>query len=111
MIMRTLFRAIPGTSIMAIAGVVLSAGTPAPAQAQTGCDSRASIVDQLRDDYREAPVAYGLEQSGSVVEVLISENGQSWTVLITRPDGITCIAAAGQHWQEVESAPIGETES
>ena len=40
----------------------------------------------------------------STVEVFVSENGSSWTIVLTRPDGWSCIVAVGQHWESLPGA-------
>lgn len=97
-----------GAALAAIFAVGVSVN---PAHARTGCDSRATIIDGLKDVFQETPVAVGMEQSGNVVELLRARDGTSWTLVITRPDGISCIAAAGEHWNEIEQARSTEVPS
>ncbi len=56
--------------------------------------------------YSEIPVAMGLASNGGVIEVLASENG-SWTLLVTMPDGTSCVLAAGESWEALPSALAG----
>jgi len=49
--------------------------------------------------YRESPVAVGLASNGKLLEVLTSEDGSTWTILLTSPNGISCLFAAGSSWQ------------
>jgi hypothetical protein len=35
-----------------------------------------------------------------MVELFVSSAG-SWTMLVTRPNGIACVAAAGQGWADL----------
>ncbi len=86
-------------------GITALAVPYVPATAQSLCADRPSMLEQLRDGYDERPRARGLESQGQLVEILVSPEGQSWTVLLTRPDGITCIAASGRHWQMMPSVP------
>ncbi len=88
----------------ALAGIAVTVCGPAPADgsglAQAGCGQRAAMVDRLSEDFGEHPTAFGLADFGHVVEVLVSADGGTWTILVTRSDGVSCIAAAGRHWQE-----------
>jgi len=77
-----------------------------PATAQGFCVERPSMLERLREGYDERPITQGLESQGCLVEVLTSPEGQTWTVLLTRPDGITCVAASGRYWQVVP--PVAE---
>jgi hypothetical protein len=81
-----------------------TAALPATAQQTPSCTKRPEIVGQLAKQYSEAPVAIGLSSSGGVVEVLSSKKNKSWTMIITMPDGNTCLMAAGEHWETVKTA-------
>jgi hypothetical protein len=74
--------------------------TPAPAAAQGVCGERTKILKQLQQGYEEQPVGMGLAANGAVLEVLTSEAG-SWTILVTLPQGATCILATGESWEEL----------
>ncbi len=74
-----------------------------PAHAQSNCDNRTSLIAKLDRNFGEQPIAVGLATTGNLLEVLISADG-TWTILITSPDGLTCIAAAGEHWQTLKTA-------
>jgi hypothetical protein len=77
------------------------------AHAQVNCDARKSLLAKLDTGYDEQPVASGVASSGNLVELLISSGG-TWTILITNPNGITCIAAVGEDWQDVKPKIPGE---
>ena len=36
----------------------------------------------------------------AVVEIYSSEETGTWTILMTRPDGMSCLLAAGQRWEQ-----------
>lgn len=97
--MKTLTVTLCGTILAAaILTTTLAAG---PAQAATNhpaCADRATLLGQLARLYSEAPVNMGLTNVGSVLELLTSTEG-TWTILVTTPDGITCMAAAGANWE------------
>ena len=46
----------------------------------------------------------GLESNGRLFEVFATDDGSTWTMVITTPDGASCVVAAGLEWQ----APEGE---
>ncbi|MDX1423002.1 MAG: hypothetical protein R3322_07675 [Kiloniellales bacterium] len=77
-------------------GLVLASSA---ALAQVPCGERAKIVGWLGVNYKEAPVATGVSNKGALVEVLSSVDGETWTIIITKPDGISCIVDTGQAWQ------------
>ena len=73
----------------------------APAMAETACNERATLIEQLDSRYAEAPVAMGLASNGSLIEILTSGSGTTWTILMTMPDGTACLIAAGQEWETI----------
>lgn len=78
----------------------------ASAQSQAVCGERNSLLQQLNGKYKESPVSMGLAASGSVVEVTKSETG-TWTILLTNPAGLTCLMAAGEHWEILKQKKAG----
>jgi hypothetical protein len=89
-----------------LASVAFGGGS---AHAQSNCEVRRSLIAKLDKSFGEHPVAIGLASTGNLLEVLISSDG-TWTILITNPDGFTCIAAAGEHWQTLKKKEsAGET--
>lgn len=73
---------------------------PAAAQ-QPACTKRGDVVAHLSKKYSEAPVAMGLANNGGVIEVLSSKTGESWTIIITMPNGTACMIAAGENWEAI----------
>jgi len=41
----------------------------------------------------------GLANNGGVVQILSSLSGTSWTIILTMPNGVTCMIAAGENWE------------
>ena len=81
---------------------VLAFSTPAGTAedvATTTCESRDAVLKFLNTKYSEAPVAMGVAKNGGLVEVLTSGAGSTFTIIITRPNGTTCMVAAGQGWE------------
>ena len=71
------------------------------AQADTlRCAPHADMLSVLAKQYGETPQAIGLISGTTVLEVLSSKAG-SFTILVTRADGMACILAAGQDSEEV----------
>ena len=59
------------------------------------CSTRADITMQLSEKYAEVPVALGVANSGGVMEVLSAPNGKTWTLILTMPNGQSCMIMAG----------------
>ncbi len=74
--------------------------TAMPANAQAMCGPRARIIELLETRYQEKASAIGLAGNGGVVELYTSEKG-SWTLLLTQPNGISCLIAAGGDWHDI----------
>ena len=73
---------------------------PATAQQHLlSCANRAEMVKVLSSRYREEPRAIGLANQSAVIEVFTSKAG-TWTILLTKPDGASCIVGAGDNWEE-----------
>jgi hypothetical protein len=41
-----------------------------------------------------------MHEDQAVIEVYSSEETGTWTILVTRPDGTSCLLAAGQRWEQ-----------
>ena len=79
---------------------LLAALTPATLHAQTNCAARDTVVEKLATGYGEAFAGGGLQSATSVFEVWFSEEKGTWTILMTRADGVSCIMASGTNWRE-----------
>ena len=77
--------------------------TPFPAIAQTQqCDQRTKVIGHLARKYQEVPVAIGVTTSGGIVEVLTTGDGSTWTIILSSPNGTSCLVAAGEGWRNLE---------
>ena len=87
---------------LALAALALLLAWPLTARAQGGpCLPRADAIAKLKLHYQEQQVGIGVTARGSsLVELYVSERG-TWTILMTRADGISCIAAAGENWSPI----------
>lgn len=72
-----------------------------PGQAAMPCHDAAEIAKQLSSKYEEAPVAFGLQSNGNLLQVYASEEKGTWTVVSTTPNGTSCIVAAGEKWHSL----------
>jgi hypothetical protein len=82
-----------------------------PAMAQSpACLPRAALVKSLETIHGEYLTGGGLQNASHVLEVWSSDKTGSFTVFITRADGLSCIVATGQNWHtNVLKAPNGVT--
>lgn len=87
--------------LAAIALIVPFAATAAGAVEP--CAGRSDLAALLKDNFGEILVAQGLSSKGHLVEVFVSPAG-SWTILLSRSDGLSCIVDAGEPWVTAASA-------
>lgn len=85
----------------------LLAGAAPAAAAQEICGTRADLLKELTQRYSEAPVAVGLANSGALVEILTNDNGATWSIMVSQPNGTSCLVAAGKEWQELKPDVVG----
>ena len=84
------------------AGLVLgSAALAPPVHAQAACNTRDVVVERLEGKYSEVVAARGLQSAQQMIEVFASPETGSFTVVLSRPDGVSCIIASGNHWHSV----------
>jgi len=57
------------------------------------------VVGHLAKKYGEAPVAIGVTNKGGLVEVLTTGDGNTWTIIVSMPNGTACMVAAGEGWR------------
>jgi hypothetical protein len=90
---------IVGAVLMASSGAALAAGPGQPSEnGVPPCGPRAQIVQAMKQIFDERPQARGLISSNELFEIFVSPQG-TWTMLVTNPHGISCIAAAGESWE------------
>ena len=92
---------------LAAAGVIAFGANLANAQdfgSPSGLSDRADIADFLERNYAETPVAAGLTADGNLFEVFVSPDGESWTMIITTPDGRSRVLAVGDAWLQIMEA-------
>lgn len=87
-------------SVLVVLTVSMGLLTAPQVSAQTICSERDNFIKHLSKNHKEAPSLMGLSSNGSVVEVLTANNG-SWTIIVTNPEGVACVVAAGEAWQQV----------
>lgn len=65
------------------------------------CVPRSEFINHLKQIYSEEPVATGVADNGTITELLQARSGDSWTILMTTPEGLSCRVAAGTNWEPV----------
>lgn len=78
-----------------IFGLVVSATAVA---AQAPCGQRDTLIQRLESKYNEHFAAGGLQTvnaNQAMLEIWTSEETGTFTILMTKPSGVSCIVAAG----------------
>ncbi len=89
--------------ILGLAVTVVAPATAAQAEPQRMlCGNRDTIHERLAQKYDEAPVIRALSGTGNLVEMLASPDG-TWTMIVTRPGGPSCVVSTGDMWQPVQT--------
>lgn len=86
------------TAALAVAGATLGFTATADAQ-MMACAQRDVMISGLSAKYGESLKGVGASRSGFVSVFANSESG-TWTIVITRNDGVACMLAAGQAWSD-----------
>ncbi|WP_170333357.1 hypothetical protein [Ruegeria arenilitoris] len=92
---KTFFKMTMGLGNMVLAAQQVQARTCAP---------REDVVKRLVETYGETRRGLGIARQGAVMEVYASDQTGSWTIAVTLPDGMTCLIATGQAYEEMAEA-------
>lgn len=100
-----LIAALMGSFFMA--GCVAPEVEPPPEPAEppvvtqpSACMPRGEIVQMLGERYSEQSVSAGVDNGGRLLEIFATEDGSTWTAVISISGGLSCLVAAGENWQE-----------
>ena len=87
------------TRILLAAAAAFAAAVPAAEARQ--CGPRDAVLATLADRFGETRRGYGTAGPQALVELHASAETGTFTVTVTRPDGLTCLIAAGEGWEPV----------
>jgi hypothetical protein len=90
------------TSTIVATAILPATGSAAP----TFCGVRGDVLMKLASDFREQPTSTALTSDGQLLEVLRSESGMTWSIILTSPDGLSCLVATGESWQDKLSREV-----
>ncbi len=81
----------------------------APAFSAPSCAERDTVVERLQSKFSEQLAAGGLQsaRANAMMEIWASPETGTYTVLITTPQGISCVVAAGTDFFRVAPQPVG----
>lgn len=73
---------------------------PISAHAQTPCGSHEDIVRSLVQGYGERIVVRFIARTGQLIEFMASEDGSTWSMLVTNPRNTqTCMVMGGTDFE------------
>ena len=94
--MKTFYRAVV---VLGLAAPAVSAA--GPAIAQQACLAHEAAEKELEKQFDEKVVGRGLANSGKAMfELFVSDKG-TWTVMVSEPNGRSCVLASGESWQHL----------
>jgi ABC-type transporter MlaC component len=85
----------------------IASAPAALAQSQTpsACAPRDLVISKLEDSYGESRMGAGLRGHASVFEIWASADSGTWTIVVTNTEGISCVMASGDSWQDMPATP------
>lgn len=86
---------------LGIAGVVLALHAAKAQTTTASCAEHKQVVERLATKYGETRQSVGLARNNSMLEVFASAKSGTWTIIITLPDGMTCLVAAGEAYEAI----------
>ncbi len=89
--------------VLVALGVSLGA---VPAEAQTQCAHRSELVTRLDQRFDQKLTVIGITSKGLLLEVFTS-SARNWSILITRPNGRSCIISHGTDWHGLAGQFVG----
>ena len=98
-------RTLSALCLSALIPIAVAAST-VPASAAV-CMDHKTLTSYLDKKFKEQPRAVGLIESRNLMEVFVSQNG-TWTIVMTSTQGVACIIAAGDTWEDVKLALVKE---
>lgn len=81
-------------------GIMMLAAQQLQAQ-PANCAPRQTVLERLAGVYGETRRGMGLIREKAMMEVFASEDTGSWTIVMTLPNGTTCLMASGQSFETV----------
>ena len=88
--------------------------TAATVKAQQVCMPHDEFRVEQQRNFSEAPVAIAIANNGALIELYAKRDKSSWTLVMTRPGGHSCVLVAGEEWndrQKQEEERIAQLDS
>ena len=76
----------------------------AHADGNPACGPHVEAVKQLAEKFHESSKSQAITSAGTLLEVFRTEDGSTWTIVVTTPQGVACVVAAGKDWSDARTA-------
>lgn len=71
------------------------------------CSKRTDMVEKLNERFGESRQSTGLTPGGQALELFAHPETGTWTILLSLPNGTSCMMASGHAYQAIK-APAGQ---
>lgn len=85
--------------------------TAGVSQQAANCSDRDRILSRLSEGYGERRQSVGLGANNAVIEVYASDETGTWTILMTLPNGVSCLVATGSAFEALAAMPEPDEEA
>ncbi len=85
--------------------LALFAGSSSIVPAQMLCVERVDMLNRLASEYGEELIEVKMMEEHGLLEVLKSPTRGTWTLLLTKPSGTSCVLATGNGLDTDEEDP------
>lgn len=89
-------------SALALTGFMAFAGSTS-ATAQSVCLKAEDVEEQLGKRFKENQSAVAIDSKGALVHLYTNAKKATWTIVLTKPGGPSCIVASGTDWTDLPS--------
>ena len=69
----------------------------------TNCANRSEMVEKLNARFGESRQSIGLTPGGQALEIFAHAETGTWTILLTLPNGTSCMMASGHAYQAIKA--------
>ena len=84
----------------ALTAALLCAGVNGASAVEVQCGKHGLMQKLLTEKYKEIPIGVGTVNQDRYMQLFVSANG-TWTMLMTKTDGQSCIIASGENWDSM----------
>lgn len=70
------------------------------------CNHHAVVVADLLKVFHEVPVGSSIDlETKTLIQLFVSPDGKTWSIVNTAPTGLSCIIASGIGWESKDIKP------